>query len=247
MLLLLTRISCFVYTAPFFSTPNTPRRLRVGFSVLMTVLIYNYVLPYQGLSYETIWEYAALVIMEAACGLLIGFVGNICISVIQFAGAVMDMDIGLSMVNMFDPVSRQQTGFTGTLYRYAILLLLIGTDMHHYILSAFVDAYRLIPVGGVNFQMARLFEIMVGFMGDAFVIAFRIYLPIYATMLLLNSILGILAKVAPQMNMFAVGIQLKIFTGFTALILTVGLLPQLSDFIFSEMKQMITAVVEAMS
>ncbi len=57
-------------------------------------------------------------------------------------------------------------------------------------------------------------------------------------MLLLNAVLGIMAKIAPQVNMFSVGMQLKILIGLGVLFLTIGMLPSISDFIFSEMKVM---------
>ena len=62
--------------------------------------------------------------------------------------------------------------------------------------------------------------------------------------MLLNAVLGILAKVAPQMNMFAVGIQLKVFTGLAVLFITTALLPKLSDLIFVAMKKGIVSFVE---
>ena len=83
-------------------------------------------------------------------------------------------------------------------------------------------------------------------MGDMFVIAFRIVLPVFACMMILNCILGIMAKVAPQMNMFAVGIQLKVLLGMAVLFLTVMLLPGIADFIFTEMKRMVVSMIEGM-
>ena len=77
-------------------------------------------------------------------------------------------------------------------------------------------------------------------------IGFRIALPIFCCILMLNAILGILAKVAPQMNMFAVGIQLKVLTGLTILYLTVFTLPNISEFIFTEIKRMVVGFVEGM-
>ena len=78
------------------------------------------------------------------------------------------------------------------------------------------------------------------------VIGFRICLPVFAAMLLLNAILGILAKIAPQMNMFAVGMQLKILVGLSVLFLTAGLLPNISNFVFTEMKRMMVSFVGGM-
>lgn len=82
--------------------------------------------------------------------------------------------------------------------------------------------------------------------GGSFVIAFRIVLPVFACMMILNCILGIMAKVAPQMNMFAVGMQMKVLLGLTVLFLTVMLLPGISDFVFKEMKRMIVSMIEGM-
>ena len=65
-------------------------------------------------------------------------------------------------------------------------------------------------------------------------------------MMILNCILGILAKVAPQMNMFAVGMQIKILVGFGVLFLTISLLPGIASFIFTEMKKMMVLFIEGM-
>ena len=237
-LLVVTRVSCFVFAAPFFSTPNVPRRVKVGFSLLLAFLLYRFVVPHYVLSYNTLPGYAILVIKEAIAGVLLGFSTNLCMYIVQFVGTLTDMDIGLSMVNFFDPVTRVSTGFTGTLYQYSILLILCITDMYQWILRAFVDSYDLIPTGRIVFDMDKLFVSMTSFMTDYIVIGFRIFLPVFGVMLLLNAILGIMAKIAPQMNMFSVGMQLKILVGLGVLFLTIGMLPSISEFIFSEMKVM---------
>ena len=66
---------------------------------------------------------------------------------------------------------------------------------------------------------------MISFMVNYIVIGFRICLPIFCVILLLNAVLGILAKVSPQMNMFAVGIQLKILVGLAVLFFSASMLP----------------------
>lgn len=62
----------------------------------------------------------------------------------------------------------------------------------------------------------------------------------------MNCVLGIMAKVAPQMNMFSVGMQLKVLVGFIVLFLTVFLLPSVADYIFSEIKTMVKLIAEGM-
>ena len=88
---------------------------------------------------------------------------------------------------------------------------------------------------------------MLTFLSDYVIIGFRMILPVFCTILLLNAVLGILAKVAPQLNMFSVGIQFKVLTGLSVLFFTAGMLPGVADFVFREMKKMIISFVEGMT
>ena len=84
-------------------------------------------------------------------------------------------------------------------------------------------------------------------MGDYFVIGFRIALPVFAVTLLLNVVLAILARIAPQMNMFVVGMQLKIFVGIFAVLFTIIMLPAVSTFIEDKIHTLLAALVRGMS
>lgn len=245
-LMILVRIASFVFIAPFFGMSNTPGRVKVGFSVLVSILIYQTVMPKNTLEYSGIFEYAIIVMKEGITGLLIGFAANICNSIVLLSGKIIDMQIGLAMSQVFDPVNNTISGLTGNLYNYFILILLIVSNMHHYILRAIIDTYEIIPVNGTVFDWSHLLNSMITYMGDLMVIGFRIVLPVFACIMILDCILGILAKVAPQMNMFSVGMQLKVLVGLTVIFLTIGLLPSISNFIFGEMKKMMVAFIEGM-
>ena len=152
----------------------------------------------------------------------------------------------MSMVTLLDPNTKENTSITGVLYQYIFTLMFIASGMYRYLLGAIADSFTLIPVNGAVFHSDSLLNSMITFMNDYIVIGFRIVLPIFCVILLLNAILGILAKVSPQMNMFAVGIQLKILVGLSVLFLTVGMMPGAADFIYQEMKQMILSFVGGM-
>lgn len=244
-LMILVRVATFVFVAPFFGMTNTPFRVKIGFSVFVSLLLFQ-ILPKTGLDYQGVFGFAAIIVKEGITGLLIGFAASICNSIILLAGNMIDMEIGLSMATTFDPMTNSQVNITGNLYNYFILMLLIVTDMHHYILRAVVDSYQLIPIAGQNFDWEHLFTSFLAFVTDLFVIAFRIILPIFVVSMILNAILGIMAKVAPQMNMFAIGMQLKLLVGFVILFLTIRMLPNISNFVFEEMKRMIVSFIEGM-
>lgn len=243
-LLILTRVSCFVFVAPFFSMKNTPRNVRVAISFFTSLLLYQALTPVEAIAYSTLAGYTVIVMKEALVGLLIGFSANICTTIVNFAGSIADMEIGLSMVTLMDPTSRESTSITGVMYQYALTLMMIASGMYRYLFGALADTFILIPVNGAVLRGDSLLSAMIEFLGDYVMIGFRIILPIFCVILLLNAVLGVLAKVSPQLNMFAVGIQLKILVGLSVLVMTAGMLPGVADFVFEEMKRMIESFVE---
>ncbi|MBO5325609.1 MAG: flagellar biosynthetic protein FliR [Lachnospiraceae bacterium] len=245
-LLIMTRVTCFIFIAPFFSMQNTPRRLKIGLGFFISILLYYMTEPHVYPVFDTVWDMATVILKEAAAGLLIGLGANLCSSIVLFAGRVIDMEMGFAMANQMDPTTRENATLTGVYYQNMVMLLMIVTGMYQYFVSALAETFILIPVGQVNFNFDHILSTFVQFLGDYMVIGMKICLPVFCTIMLLNAILGILAKVAPQMNMFAVGIQLKVFTGLSVLFLTVALLPDAANMIFTQMKRMVVAFVEGM-
>ena len=245
-LLILVRITCFVYIAPFFSLNGVPRRVKTGFSIFLAYLIYTAV-DHNEVVYNSLFGYAVIVMKEALSGFLIGWGAQLCTAVTSFAGSIADMEIGISMVSLMDPTTRQQATFTGVFYQYIFTLFMIVSGMYQYLLQALIDTFTLIPINGAIFKSESLLASLVMFLGDYITMGFRIILPIFCTMILLNAILGILAKVSPQMNMFAIGMQLKVLTGLGILFLTVRILPEAADYVFVEMRRMIVSFVEGMT
>lgn len=244
-LLILTRIASFVFVAPFFSLNGTPRNVKIAFSVIMSFLLYK-TLPVTAVEYNAVMGYAVIVIKEALTGLLIGYSASIVTTILALAGQISDMETGLSMATVFDPATKQNVTITGAYYQYSITLMLFISGLYQYLLMALKDTYTLIPVNGAIFSSEKLLGSMIEFLGDYVSIGFRICLPVFAVMLILNAILGILAKVSPQMNMFAVGMQLKVLVGLGVLFLTVGMLPTVSNILLDEVKKMVTLFAESM-
>ena len=121
-LLIVIRITTFIYSAPFFNMGNTPGRVKIGLGIFVSYLIYQVQLPVEPLQYENILGYSVLVLKEAMVGLIIGFGANICMSVVNFTGNIIDMETGMAMATLFDPQTNQETSISGVLYQYAMSL-----------------------------------------------------------------------------------------------------------------------------
>ena len=142
LILILVRISCFVYAAPFFGMKNVPSRVKIGLSFLLSILIFPSV-DQSAVTYTGMFGYAVIVLREGITGLLMGFAANICNSIILFAGNIIDMDIGL--IHGARSLTRQPN-YAGHHHRKPVsvpvlLLMMVATDMHHYVLRALVDSY----------------------------------------------------------------------------------------------------------
>ena len=238
------RVISFMFVAPFFSMSNMPRRIRIGFSFFVALLLYQSV-PRQSIVYDTLIGYSVIVMKEVLTGLLIGFAANLCASIVSFAGHIVDMEMGLSMASMFDPTTKETSTITGIYYNYMVLLMLMISGMHRYLIQALAETYTLIPVNGAVIRTDTLLAAMLEFMANYIIIGFRICLPIFAVMTILNAVLGILAKVSPQLNMFVVGIQMKVLVGLSILFLSTSMLPGAADFIYDQMKRMVVTFTEA--
>lgn len=245
ILLITVRIASFVFVAPFFSQRGVPAQAKVGFSFLIAVILFSVVPPPEEVFSGT-FTYGVAVLKEGITGLLIGFAAYICNSIVIFAGNIIDMDIGLSMAQEYNPDMSMQITSTGNLYYYLIFALFMSSGMDRYLLRVACDSFYVVPIGGAKFEWDSLLLSMTTYMGDLFVIGFRIFLPVFAVIMITNCVLGVMAKVAPQMNMFSIGIQLKILVGFLVLFLMIFLYASVADMVFDEIKKMVVLFIEGM-
>lgn len=241
-LLILVRITGFIYTAPFFSLKNMPAYVKIGLSVFITAIVF-YSIPNNAPGYVGVIGFSVFLVKEVLAGVIMGLFANISYHIIAFAGQMIDMEIGFSMVNELDPISNIQTTITANYYGYFILLMMMVTNLHHYFLKAIIDSFQVIGVGEVTFNPG-MYQLMVRFITEYFVTGFRIVLPVFAAILVVNTILAILSKIAPQMNMFVIGMQIKVLVGLIVLFVIVESIPSVADFIFNDMITMLKASVE---
>lgn len=241
-LVILVRISTFIYTGPFFSIGSVPQRVKIGLSMALAYLMFT-MLPYEPLAYTSTIGFLLLVAREAIAGLVMGFFTNISTHILSFTGQIIDMEIGFSMATEYDPATRSTVSLTSNIYNYAVMLVMLVSRLHYYIISALFDSFQVIPAGSAVLN-PDIYQLMLKFILDFCTIGFRIALPVFAAIMIVNTILAILVKVAPQMNMFVIGMQLKVLMGLAILSVVVYRLDAISDFIFDEMMSMLKSVVQ---
>lgn len=244
-LLIFIRVTAIVSVTPLFGNNAVPVRVKAAISFFLSIIMINTV-DYTAVSYVGTIGYSVLVMKEAITGLVIGIGSGFCLYILNYSGHFIDMELGLSMAMEFDPTSNLQSTITANFLSHLFIIMFLMSDMHYFIIDALNESYKAIPIGVANID-AGLYHIIVKYIVDYFVIALRIALPIFACVFVINIILGILAKVAPQMNMFVIGMQLKIFVGLFILYMIMGMLPGIVDFIFEEMRELTGMFMDMLS
>ena len=231
-LLVLIRITSFVIGAPIFGYQTIPMKIRLAIGMVLSLAAIQTV-PVIELNYVGVLGFSVLVLKEMIVGLTIGFMCNMCTYIVSFAGQLMDMEMGLSMASTFDPLTNIQVSISGNLYVYLVMLM-----MHYKILQAILDTFTYFNVGQAVFD-GNLQETAVEFIVNFFLVGFRIVLPVFACMLVINVVLGVLSRAIPQMNMFVVGIQIKVLVGIVILLIIVPTIPTIANFVFETMQDIV--------
>jgi flagellar biosynthetic protein FliR len=209
----LTRVLALVATAPVLSHAAIPIRAKVGIALAITLAIAPVVSspPLAGLLEAR--GFVSL-IHNLLVGLSLGFAVRLVFVAVELAGQLIGLQIGLSFGGYFNPDSGESENVVSNFMAMLALLMFLAVDGHLMLLFALADSFRLFPVGaGGPLDPLTLVRAA----PDVFSIALTISLPILAVMLLVNVVLGVMARVAPQLNLFAVGFPLTILSGLAAL------------------------------
>lgn len=240
-LLVFVRVACFTSIAPIFGHNSLNARMKISIAFFVSLILYqviNVSLP----EYTNVLGYTTLVLEEALVGLLLGFVAGLSMKSLAIAGEFIDREIGFSMATTFDPNQGMVT-ITGELYDKIVCLVIVISNLHYYILSAAAQSFELVPVGNVVLNPGLIYTSLIQFIVQMFIIGFRIAMPVFLGATMLNVILGVLAKSSPQMNMFAIGMQLKVFVGLFLLAVCIMFIPNIANYIMERMRDMIQTIL----
>ncbi|MBW4828698.1 MAG: flagellar type III secretion system protein FliR [Clostridiaceae bacterium] len=232
LLLVFVRISGIFLFSPLFSSQNVPNMLKLSFSFIFSLLLTS--------SFEVGYiggldgSFLLLIIKELMVGIIIGYISYAFFSAFYILGQIVDMEIGFGMVNVIDPQNKVQIPVMGNFYYILAFLLFLLTNGHHLVIKALIDSYEYIPIGEFAISQATV-EQLVNILAKTFSLGFKIASPIVITILLMDILLGVLSRTIPQMNVFVVGMPLKIIVGMLVIAVTIPIFNVLTGHVFKDM------------
>jgi flagellar biosynthetic protein FliR len=241
--LVLIRVSVILLMIPIFQSSQVNPMVRFGLGLAITFVVWHTVPPITPL--VGLGGMTAAVFSQAFVGFVFGFVAFLVFVGIQFAGEVMDLQVGFSIVNVINPLTSQNVSIIGEFQLALGSLIYLTANAHHYLFQGLAGSFSLVPLPFASYSPVLETDIMT-FFAHAFFMVFQIAGPIGIALFLTNVGLALMARVAPQLNVFAVGFPLQIIIGLTMMIISLPLLAVVLPQVFSETPRELDAVLRAM-
>lgn len=220
-LLAMARAGAWIAVAPPFGASYIPVRIKAGLAAALALAL-GPRLAEQSVPLETGALIGAMLIQVVA-GAALGFLVYLLFAAFQTAGAVIDIFGAFSISEALDPVSGVSTSVFGRFYSLVASVLLFATGGHLLLVRGFLTSYEALPLGG--FRSERIAEVLTADLGTFFLAALQIAAPLVAALFLTDVALGLLSRAAPEMNVFLLGLPLKIFITISLVAVAIPVLP----------------------
>lgn len=218
-LLAFVRIAMIFAQAPILGSNHIKPQMKAGLAGAMAIVAFPHLPMPDNFPTETL-GFIMAILTQVIVGLAIGFVSYLMMAAAQFGGEMMDIQMGLSVAASMDPSSGGTSKLLMRLNFYIAMLLYLGVDGHHMLFRALFQSFEIIPV--TEFRVSgRLIELFIAHTNDIFIIGLQIAAPPLAALFITQVAMGLLARVAPQMNVFMLSFPLNIAIGL--MLFSIGL------------------------
>lgn len=233
-MLLLIRVSALVIASPIFGRVNIPNIAKIGLVATLTYMFFFYYPPVSEISYTSLFGFALICMGEALIGITLAFITNMFFALTFTAGQMIDMQIGFGIVNVYDAQNNTQIPMMGNLLNIILLMVFFGVNGHHRLIEILYLTFDRLPVGNLGFD-PNIGITVVEIFAMSFMLGVMVALPIIASGIVLEFAFGMLMRTVPQLNMFVVGIPIKMLLGFLMVFMLIPVFVNFSDTIFTEM------------
>lgn len=201
---------------PFFGRKNVPVIIKMGLALFIAVIT----VPFIDATYSespSFLSFLIVILKEMFIGFAISFVMQLFLSVPLIAGEMSDMQLGINMSKVYDPQSNISMPLTGTIYNIMYILLFFSSNSHLTLIHITADSFTAFPPG-YNLINFNALSYIVYMFGDILILSVKLAVPIIAIEMLVEAGLGMIMRMVPQINVFVVGLPLKLIIGFATIV-----------------------------
>ena len=228
-LMVFARVAGIFTFNPILARATVPMRVRVAMSIVLTFVMLASMNDDVGRIPDGVPAFVMVLIAEAALGFVFGFIVNLILNVIIYAGKIIDNQMTIALAEIMDPTTNVTMPIMASLYYYLFILYFFITGAHLNYIQLFALSYSIIPVGfEFSLEWVDMSRDIVLFLGTVMTLAIKMAMPIIAAEMILQICVGVMMKAVPNIQIFVINIQMKILMGFFVIMAIAG---PMSDFI----------------
>lgn len=218
------RVLAMFSVAPVFSLKAIPQRAKVALAFLVALAAQATLVNQPQISLNSSLALGA-VVQQVGVGLAIGFAVRLVYASVELAGELVGLQMGLNFASFFDPASNAQVSAVSRFLGHMSVLLFVVMNGHLMVLMAVIKSFDSFPVDG-NFLETLQYIKMYTLGADLFASALWMALPMVGMLLFINLTMGVISRVAPQMNIYAIGFPVTLTMGLIGVTVTLPMLDQ---------------------
>ncbi|MCL2219374.1 MAG: flagellar biosynthetic protein FliR [Chitinispirillia bacterium] len=229
-LLMFVRVITMIALLPIFGAQYVPVQVKAFMGLLLTTALFSVQLTIGLPAFPgefSLGLFFLLVIKEAMVGLAVGFASSFLFAAVNFAGRMVDTEMGFGFVEVIDPSSGEMATVLGQLQVILFTILFLLFNGHYFMLLTVQRSFEIIPLFTASFPGGPLTDHIASMTADVFILGLKLAAPVFVTLFLTQVALGIVARTVPQMNIFFVGLPLKILVGIATMIIVLPMLATL--------------------
>ncbi len=238
-LLVLARISPLFVLAPLFSSRLVPMRAKVvialGMAIGLTPAAYSKPIPLE------LWTLAGLMGKELLVGLAFAFILGALFHAVATAGGLLDTLIGFSYGGLVDPLTGNSSTVLSQIYSLVGAMVFVAISGDAWVIRGLARTYELVPLLEAPALGSLVEGVQVAFAG-VFTAAVQIIAPVLLAVVVTDAAMGVVSKVVPQLNVFAVGFPAKVTVGF---VLIAASLPFAASWLGDELQRSVATALDA--
>ncbi|MCG8473539.1 MAG: flagellar biosynthetic protein FliR [Desulfobacterales bacterium] len=218
-LLVLLRVSTFLFLFPFFGSPVVPMRVKAATSMILAFALMPVATDANLLFPESAGSLAITAGAEIIMGTILGLSTRIFFAAVQLAGQIISFQMGFSMISIMDPQSGSPMTIMSQIGYLTAMILFLSFGGHHVILGALADSFTLVSTGGITLS-SDLWKTMSSLTLSMFTLGIRMAAPCMAALFFTTCAFGMCARFVPQMNVLVLAFPVKIAVGLALFGLT---------------------------
>lgn len=217
------RLLTFFTIIPNFFPSGTPATFKISLNLILSMILVGTIDITAIQNIQSNYTIIIYAFNEVMTGITLGFVTSIIFYVIEMAGSLMDQQIGLGMISMFDPNTKSNSSLLSRLLYWVAILIFFIVDGHHMLIKELSSSYKIVGIGKSIVFQESIMAIMNSFT-QYFIIGLKIAIPIVLIIIITDLTMGLISRTVPQLNIMILGMPIKMLVGVASFLIALPMI-----------------------